>query len=144
MARGYPDFFGFSVFPSHGGMLNESSAVVVPSGPLTEIVRVTGKGVLDAVSIIIFDVEASVYDLMVFYFNDLMIAQLTWYAALITGSNKPTLGEPHICGYDPYTPAFRMILQGPLSFDTSVSISYQVVGANPVTVIPAIKYSLYR
>jgi len=45
MARGYPDFFGFSVFPSFGIPTEEDSGfVVIPSGGVPLLIDITGKG----------------------------------------------------------------------------------------------------
>jgi len=46
MARGYPDFFGFSIFPQYGTFsLDEALGQVCASGATTEITEVLGKGV---------------------------------------------------------------------------------------------------
>ena len=45
MARGYPDYFGYSVFPNFGQMIGVAINVVVPGGgAVTDIVDIAGKG----------------------------------------------------------------------------------------------------
>lgn len=49
MARGYPDFFGFSIFPFYGVLYRTPVAAI---GPIlnveTDLVEITGKGILTA------------------------------------------------------------------------------------------------
>ena len=45
MAKGYPDYFGYSVFPSYGKMIREEIAAVnCPNAATTEIVSIAAKG----------------------------------------------------------------------------------------------------
>ncbi|MBD3390735.1 MAG: hypothetical protein GF410_01855 [Chitinivibrionales bacterium] len=44
MAKGYPDWFGYSLFPKYGTVTTISVDNVVPVADWTEIVALTGKG----------------------------------------------------------------------------------------------------
>ena len=45
MAKGYPDFYGFSIFPRYGAiMVDQQIALVVPNLATTTIHELTGKG----------------------------------------------------------------------------------------------------
>jgi len=46
MPRGYPDYFGHSIFPKYGSAQWKWGVEIVPSLSTVEIVKVTGKGVL--------------------------------------------------------------------------------------------------
>jgi len=45
MARGYPDFFGFSVFPQYGPFqVQVAAGVNCPNGATTQVITIAGKG----------------------------------------------------------------------------------------------------
>ncbi len=53
MSKGYPDYFGTSIWPKYGtALLAGGDVVVVPAGQTLIVLSITGAGVLEAGSII--------------------------------------------------------------------------------------------
>lgn len=48
MSKGYPDFFGFSMFPFNGAVLETSGSTVIPASTTATVFEITTKGMIFA------------------------------------------------------------------------------------------------
>jgi len=143
MARGYPDFFGHSMFPYYGVMTEVGAATAVAGGATAEIGRITGKGSVFSVDIYTIDTDADVLDRIRIYCDNGLFTNQSWAGMYVYGFDKPVYGEMFELCYDPNTPRFRAIMPGQIPFGINLYVTYQVTGVNPVTVSCYIDYTYY-
>ena len=79
MARGYPDYFGQSIFPKYGGARQEvQNKVSVPAGTTKSIVTVTGKGVMYQAGIQVLGYTAAYSDRFYLYVDNSLLATVSF------------------------------------------------------------------
>lgn len=124
MAKGYPDFFGFSVFPQFGPFQNEVINKVVASGASGDIVNISDKGNIYSGY---FDISS--VRLQSIFINLIVdgtsVAYLSPQALLIRGHNS-ALDLPFILTlYETVTGMATIVIQSDITFSSSYRIEIQ-------------------
>ena len=90
MAKGYPDFFGFSMFPFYGSLLDDMSIGVLSAGETDDVTSISGKNHIFGGYARLFNV-ADPTDLNIKIITDSVTIQDFSYQALLGAqeSNKP-------------------------------------------------------
>jgi len=134
MARGYPDFFGYSVFPYYGPAARDLGGVNVPGGGREVIVSLTGKRHVYAVQVTVLDVDWSRNDSIYLYVDGVLIRSTSWWSLLDYERNSQMPTELWLSCYDEEHHYHIMGFSGGFSLGVSIELQYEVAGANVVTV----------
>jgi len=134
MARGYPDFFGNSVFPWYGPAARALGGVDVPGGGREIIVENTGKRHIYAVQIHTIDADWDKNDGISMYVDGVLIRSTSWWSLLDYERNSQMPTEMWLSCYDEEHHYHVMGFGGGFSIGLSIRIEYTVFGVNPVTV----------
>lgn len=143
MARGYPDYFGYSSFPSCGAATEDGANIVVGGGDETLIYEIAGKGVLYNTNMFTGDIDSNEDDRLRCYVNNVVISNLSWSELLLFNKRVGVLGEFGVSCFDSVHYRYEAMLVGPISFDIAVRITYENTGLNDVSVYGYITYARY-
>jgi len=130
MAKGYPDFFGFSIFPQYGSFQFDVINVNVPNLVNTELVAVAGKGVTHSGIIEVSGTDLSLTD----YFTVVVDSTLIQYVDIediFPGGFTTVKDYPMTCSYWRYSDEkYKFKINSGITFRDSFAIwMVQVSGA---------------
>jgi len=124
MAKGYPDFFGFSIFPQYGSFSVEDLPVeIIADGDNFDIINVLGKGVVHSGDLTLscdgnplgISIQISIDG------QDLAQEAPPW---LLRHGFGPGVDTPIICTeYDPSQGRYTIVLHTNVSFVTSFIVN---------------------
>jgi len=136
MARGYPDFFGYSIFPWHGSIKEETATVNVAIGATSQIIYLAGKRVIYCVDVSAVGLSSIGTDIVRAYADGNLLSQIAWQdlGNFYFGYTIP--GEFAGASYISTSFAGHVKLAGLFGVGQSFEITYKNAGANivPVTV----------
>lgn len=144
MARGYPDFFGISIFPHFGGAReNEGPGVSVPNDT-TILFTVNGKGHIYCIETLTSGAASMISDEWELWIDGVEFSSMIPSSADSAGEIYPRLGAWQLSQYDLTIPQVSMTLLGVLTFAASFSLRYtENSGAAPTPDWSA-RYSLLQ
>ena len=143
MARGYPDFFGFSVFPFYGSTLETGGLKTAPFGVETALVTVAGKGQIYNCEYLTQDADAVNLDAVRLYVDGIAISGDSFQQQYTRNKHMMIPGEMIATCYDPNTPRYAGFIQGSIPFGMSAQLRYNSTGVNDVDVYAWITYTLF-
>jgi len=143
MAKGYPDFFGFSMFPYYGPIYEAHDTGTAPSGGSDTIVSVTSKGVLRAGWINCTDTDWDTSSHIDIVADGQTVFQLFF-------ETKPDLDKAYglrvpmqWTHFSKVSGVFRAHLTVDISFQSSIALEVaQPIGASALTVYGQVFYNL--
>ena len=134
MARGYPDFFGYSTFPWYGEIKEDAASVVAAIGATTTILELLGKRVIYTLAVIATGTDRIDNDLFTVHIDGNLVGQFDW-AWLENHYCWPT-SPTDFYGifWDPEIYVGEARMQGLFGIGQSIKIDYINNGAAAVTV----------
>jgi len=125
MGRGYPDFFGFSIYPFYGVLLDEAIDLTPQIlGDRTSLVVITGKGLITALALYCyFDVAGSNPEVDLYVDGDLI------FGMNLSGMQQQGFsgGANHLMDLGFYDPDFNYSIVN-LSKEVPFGQSFEVKG----------------
>jgi len=140
MSKGYPDFFGQSIFLKYGIYNIESDFAIVVAGTRPTIVEVEAKGLLQGGFIYTNDVDALSSDNPYLYIDGVDIIEKTWSGMFNANFGNNPYTPVVLMSYDVDTPAYGLFFQNQIPFETSLTIKYKKVLGGNVLVTGALYY----
>ena len=128
MARGYPDYFGQSMWPKYGTPFYQTGSSDVGAGELDWICRTTIQGVLVFASCTISGIDASADFTIYLDVDDETVSMIEYGNAIANGILIPTT-ELWVCvQYDKLAGLYSLILRREVSCRTSFDITLDNFG----------------
>jgi len=134
MARGYPDFFGYSVFPWHGAVTEESGSEVVGIGATTTILTLAGKRVVYSVDVRADGLLAINADIVTLYTDTVLLSAPTWEVLRQYDSSLVGVTEFSLLFFDEDAFVGVARASGMFSVGTSIHLTYENNSGAAVTV----------
>jgi len=142
MPRGYPDYFGQSIFPKYGGARRKSFYSVIVANTENDIVVVSGKGVIFGGWLYSNYGSKQEDDIIRIYVDEIESVYHTW---LGLGRQNIANGNPtpvSISRYEPFEEKYCLIIGEGVTFDTQFKITYEETGGYTPTIQCELYYSL--
>lgn len=125
MARGYPDWFGQSIFPWYGGTSEINSGLMtIPAETTKTLVTIEGKGVMYNIEIWIDTPTHHPTDGAELYIDNVQISDAHLATTRKRGKNIPTLGEFYITLYDVDDFEYTMMMSGLIPFSQKIELKW--------------------
>lgn len=140
MAKGYPDFFGQSIFLKYGPFKTEWAEVTVDNVSTADIVSIETKGTIQGGYLFTNDADAGKEDSVILEIDGIEIVKTAFQYLFLYGYDLNIYAPIILVEYDRDSPVFTVLLKDKIPFDTSVVLAYKNVGFNDVTVEAAIYY----
>ena len=142
MPYDHPDYFGQGIFPKYGGLRRIYNQLNVTANAETEIVSITGKGMLSYIYIDSTSSGSQRTDLVRLYVDGLLTKQKEFLGMLGYGDIKPKSGDFYLLAYNETQYIYSMELAGVLPFESSVSLRYVENNGRTPAVFGEISYYL--
>lgn len=144
MARGYPDFFGFSVFPFHGiSYRAEHPAAAVAAGAETTLIEIAGKGILFSGYVVVSGV-AAINARSLIYVDGNRISEQTPHNALLTNTASGYPDLQVISEYDVISNHYTLLMIKEITFGYQFKLTISDVDVLGPTVTAGIRYNLIQ
>jgi len=143
MARGYPDFFGYSIFPQYGSHNQAVFNDTIPAAGVHNLITVNGKGVLQSGYVEIWNGTDLIYNTLYIEVDGQPYTDLSLYI-LLEGNFTKLLEYPFtLLKYDIEHNDFYVAINGVISFTQSLVIDYNMnVASSSHNVYAEINYAI--
>ena len=125
MARGYPDFFGYSTFPWQGNVRQDSATVNVLAGATQQLIMLTGKRVILNAYIGLVGGISHLTDSAYLDIDGVQVSDLNWGTSSIRLQGQVVPTEPIIVNVIEETFRYQAYFAGIFTVGVSVAIRYQ-------------------
>ena len=139
MPRGYPDYFGQSIFPKYGVFTKENGTTTIAALSTDTVIKVTDKGRTYGARLHIdesFDVSNCVFRLVI---DGTIVYDTTPAVSLKHNITEEGQAPFYLRRYDSIDNSYTLCLSKDITFEQSLEITFQNVTANSVDV----EYYLY-
>jgi len=144
MARGYPDFFGISIFPHFGGAKENDGSLVVDANVHNTLFAITGKGHIYSIEVTSRLPVTVINDNIELWVDGHEFSSIKPSSAILFGPQYGALGMWDITRYEPSANAIAVSLHGIITFAASFSVLYDEQSGNTPTVGWTARYSLLQ
>ena len=124
MSKGYPDFFGQSIFLQYGTPSKYGGALSVPAGATVEVLSYLGKGILYSMMVTVYGLSDNRNDNVGLYIDGNTISYANPRNNFHQFSRNYITGSVGVSSWNYVTDELQVILKGPLSFSSSVKIEW--------------------
>lgn len=135
MAKGYPDFFGTSIWPKYGTPINTYTGIVaVPGGAIVDVITINANGVLFSLDILLVGVSDLISSLFIVYADTGEMARLDLdfdYRLTILGGAPLLLGLTYV---DVLSFVRKASLSREMPFHDSFVVRVRNNSADPVSI----------
>jgi len=144
MPRGYPDYFGQSVFPKYGTASLEAAMVNAVADDETELIKIEGKGRTYGGVVISPDPDLKTTSRVRIYIDDELFFNWSIHSLYLHGFTSMTpLPESILC-YDPTSPNYAIGIEKDLTFEQSFALKFDNTAAAVITIAYYMYYSLIK
>jgi len=144
VARGYPDFFGYSIFPWHGSIRQDGDAVNVGIGATETVLSLTGKRVVYSAFIAIDSDRQHRDDVISLEVDGNRFSTGSWLAFRGDLSEAVVPSKGLLLRYDEEAFIYRLRYSGEFCVGQVVSLIYTNNSANLVAVSTAISSAIIQ
>lgn len=142
MARGYPDWFGVSVYPIRGTTYRASGTKVCSQIGATTIDTILGRGMTFGGIVSTGDADASEWDAVELWIDGLLISGFNHWGLYMVGFSPPAQYPLTITRFDTTTPYYALNILGNLIFEQNLTLKYSAEDANARDVSYELTYTL--
>lgn len=142
MAKDHPDYFGTPVHKKQGGATEDGGTTVVAPAGAEVLVTVSGKGVVHNMTLYCDGTDSQATSTVTVSIDGNIISSRTINSIHKNTGPHPVIGEWAIQRVDEILFTYAAIMQGPISFESAVVISFTNNGAANVNADGYVTYSL--
>jgi len=142
VARGYPDYFGQSIFPKYGGAKEVSGSKTVTANTENTIVEVSGKGVLYSGGLYAQGSDKCKDDRVRIYIDNVSIVTISFTALLTRGLVIVPNDIVTLTYYSDIEFKYHVSFLREVTFDEGFKITYEEKSGRTPTVSCGVRYAL--
>ena len=142
MPRGYPDYFGQSIFMKYGSAQRAAYDGYVTANTENNIITISGKGRLYGGYLYTDQGTNQKNDRVRVYVDGVMIFSLMWEGLYTQNTTTGTPSPVSLTRYDIGSQGFAMVFGGNITFDSELKITYGEYGGYTPRVGSEIYYAL--
>lgn len=141
MARGYPDFFGISIIPKYGTTYRATGVAVVTASDRTDIITVTGKGILFGGTIDAYNGGNQQNSDIYLYIDGNLVLNYSWVGLKTYNYSMVAIKGYELTMFDNNGGYYGAYLNFDMPFEKSFTLTYNELAGNTPTVSAKLTYA---